>query len=167
MTTSHIGGRKVTSFVTMGFLLLGLSTLQAMTTAIADGSREQFTYDQNGQSLPTATPFRTVTPVPTVTPSATPVSTPVSTPLPTVSPNPTTSPAATPVPSAAAAASPFPGLGSAGKYAVLSLTGTFQNQSTLINGNVGIGPNSLATSQSSSVVNGNVYYDPSTRYAGL
>jgi hypothetical protein len=54
-------------------------------------------------------------------------------------------------------------LGTAGKYAVLSLTGTFQNQSgTTINGDLGIGPYSFVTNQSTSVVKGGFYYDPST-----
>ena len=168
MKTLRLTRRKVTSFVTVGLLLLAMNKSRASLTVNADGT-EITKYKSSevvptSQVVPTPTPSRTSTPIPTVTPSVTPISTPPSTPSPppAVTPSP---PPATPAPSAPKI-SAFPGLGSAGKYAVLSLTGTFQNQTgTTINGDVGIGPNSAASIQGPSMIKGSVFYDPSTRYA--
>ena len=57
-------------------------------------------------------------------------------------------------------------MGAAGKYAVLSLAGTYQNQSLVtINGDVGIGPNGTALTQSGSTVDGHVFKDPTATYS--
>jgi hypothetical protein len=154
MKTPQMTLPAVTTFVTLGFLLLVINNGQALTNGSSDVEKFSQKYSQ---SNPTPTPSRTATPIPTVTPIAT--ASPISTPIPTASP-----PTSTPAPTASAS-SGFPGLGTAGKYAVLSLTGTFQNQSLVtINGDVGIGPYSLATTQAT--INGSLFYDPSTRYAG-
>ena len=161
MKTLRLTRRKVTSVVTLGLLLLAINNGRASLPVNADGT--EITKSKS-EIVPTPTPSRTITPIPTVTPSATPISTPPSTP----SPPPVTTPSpppATPAPSVSHT-SAFPGLGSAGKYTVLSLTGTFQNQTgTTINGDVGIGPNSAALIQGPSTITGSVFYDPSTRYA--
>jgi hypothetical protein len=83
---------------------------------------------------------------------------------------PKATPAATPFPSPVVPppstfSTAFPHLGAAGKYAVLSLSQTYQNQSLVtINGDVGVGPNGTAITQAPSVVNGTVYVDPTATY---
>jgi hypothetical protein len=58
-------------------------------------------------------------------------------------------------------------LGQAGQYAVLSLTGTFQNESNVtINGDVGVGPNGSVNVAAPSHINGALYVDPTAQFGG-
>ena len=137
-----------------------------LLTTNAQASRWQQGQGQ-GQLNPTPSPKPSVTPSatpgPTVTPPpSTPVPSPSSTPAPSPPSTPAPTPPSTPAPTTSST-SAFPGLGTAGKYAVLSITGTFQSQSLVtINGDLGIGPRDSATTQAA--VNGSVYYDPSATY---
>ena len=58
-------------------------------------------------------------------------------------------------------------LGNAGQYTVLSLTGTFQNQSNVtIYGDVGVGPNGSASVMAPSTVHGTIFKDPTATVSG-
>jgi hypothetical protein len=58
-------------------------------------------------------------------------------------------------------------LGAAGDYTVLSLSGTFQNQSNVtINGDVGVGPKGSASVMAPTTVNGIVFKDPTATVSG-
>jgi hypothetical protein len=58
-------------------------------------------------------------------------------------------------------------LGAASKYTVLSLSGTFQNDSLVtINGDVGVGPNGSVNVAAPSVINGTLFKDPTASFSG-